>query len=305
MNREKYGYKRMKTIPAKSILTPKKDGDTWFGAQWNMNLYRGCNGGCIYCDSRSECYQIEKFDEVKAKANALALLEKELSSKRSTGVVGMGAMSDPYNSFERQEKLTRGALMLLHRKEFGVTIATKSDLILRDIDLLQAIDAHSPVCIKLTVTTADDDLSRKIEPRSPVSSRRLEALERLSRKGIYAGILLMPVLPFLTDSDENILQIVKRAKESGAKFIYPYYGVTLRGNQKQYYYQQLDRLFPGTKAKYLSGYPDGYEYRSKGARRLRILLEAACDEAGIVYRMEDIIRGYQQKTRGGQIGFFE
>ena len=209
----------LELVPAKSILVKSKD-PRWFGIDYQMNLYRGCCHGCIYCDSRSECYGIEEFDRVRGKENSLALLEEELRHKRKTGVAGTGAMSDPYNPYEREARLTRGGLQLLDQYGFGAAIATKSAMITRDLDVLQRIQAHSPVVCKITVTTWDDDLCRKIEPYPSVSSERLRAVKALSGAGIFTGILLMPVLPFLEDGLDNILGIVRLAAENGAKFIY-------------------------------------------------------------------------------------
>ncbi|MEI6578779.1 MAG: radical SAM protein, partial [Eubacteriales bacterium] len=150
----------MEFIPAKTIISGYAQGNVWFGSNYNMNIYKGCCHGCIYCDSRSECYRVENFDTVRAKENALATIERELKSKRKTGVIGTGAMSDPYNPFEKEHELTRGALALINRYRFGVAIATKSDLVARDIDILKEISKHSPVLIKLTVTAADDALCK-------------------------------------------------------------------------------------------------------------------------------------------------
>lgn len=186
-------------IPAKQMVFPTKNSQ-WFGTDYNMNIYRGCCHGCIYCDSRSDCYQIKDFDQVHAKAGALRLIRDDLRRKVKTGVVGTGAMSDPYNPYEKALCLTRHSLELLDAFQFGAAIATKSDLIVRDVDILQEIASHSPVLCKLTVTTASDVLSQKLEPGAPPSSRRLAAIATLVEKGLFAGILLMPVLPFLEDS---------------------------------------------------------------------------------------------------------
>ena len=234
----------MQFIPAKTLLSGYMSGNSWFGYHYNMNIYKGCCHGCIYCDSRSECYRVEHFDTVRAKKNALELLEGELRTKRKTGVIGTGAMSDPYNPFEKEYGLTRGALEAIDAHRFGIGIATKSNLVTRDIDVLSRIQRHSPVLIKITITAVDDDLGKKIEPHVPLSSQRFEAIRDLSRAELCAGILLMPVLPFITDTKENILGIVERARENGARFIYPAFGVTLRANQREYFYDRLEERFP-------------------------------------------------------------
>lgn len=209
----------LELVPAKSILARNKDL-RWFGIDYQMNLYRGCCHGCIYCDSRSECYGIEEFDRVRGKKNALALLEEELRHKRKTGVAATGAMSDPYNPYESEAELTRGGLKLLDQYGFGAAVATKSARITRDLDVLKRIQSHSPVLCKITVTTCDDELCRKLEPYPSVTSERMEAVRILSGAGIFTGLLLMPVLPFLEDSLDNLLGIVRLGAENGARFIY-------------------------------------------------------------------------------------
>ena len=184
----------MEYIPAKHLLHRSRSTE-WFGIDHTMNLYRGCCHGCIYCDSRSSCYQNPDFDTVTAKADALRILRDDLARKARPALISMGAMSDPYNPFEKELNLTRHALELIDAYNCGVAAATKSDLIVRDIDVYQSIQRHSPVICKLTVTTADDGLAARIEPRAPSPSRRLAALEKLSGAGIFSGVLLMPVLP--------------------------------------------------------------------------------------------------------------
>lgn len=293
----------MEYINAKTILSGYGNGD-WFGCNYNMNLYKGCCHGCIYCDSRSECYQIENFDTVKAKKNALLILQKELKAKRKTGVVGSGAMSDPYNPFEERALLTRGSLSLLNNYGFGSSIITKSDLVIRDIDLYKSILSHSPVLIKITITTPHDELSRKVEPFAPETSKRLAALRKLSENGIFCGSLLMPCLPFIEDNEEDIILLLKKVAETGAKFVYADFGVTLRANQRQYYYQQLDRLFPNLKERYIKAFGDRYECGSPDYYKLKTLFEKECRKLGLLYKMTDIINGYKSSFENNQLTFF-
>ena len=294
----------METVPAKTIVTRVKNG--WFGNDYNMNIYRGCCHGCIYCDSRSECYHIDDFDRVRVKENALAIIRDDLRRKVRTGVVGTGSMSDPYNPFEKELQLTRHALELLDAYGFGVDIATKSDLIVRDIDILTGIREHSPVLCKLTVTTADDALAARLEPHAPPSSARLTAIRRLSGSGLFAGILLMPVLPFLEDNEENVLEIVRRAAENGARFIYPAFGVTLRQNQRVYFLDRLEEAFPGRGLKdtYIRRYGETYECRSPRAKALWEAFRQACDRFGLLYEMRDFVRAYRQGYGDGQLSLF-
>ena len=294
----------MNYIPAKTIVSGYAEQNSWFGCNYNMNIYKGCCHGCIYCDSRSECYGVENFDEVRAKENALRTIERELRSKRRQGVIGTGAMSDPYNPFEREHVLTRGALELIDRYGFGVAIATKSDLIIRDIDILRKIAEHSPVLIKLTVTAADDTLSKKLEPRAPISSARLEAIKKLSDAGLFAGVLLMPVLPFIEDTEENIASIVELAHQSGAKFIYPAFGVTLRQNQREWFFDRLEELFPLVKEKYVSAFGNAYECRCPNQKELWELFRGDCEKYGIIYKMYEIIRTYKSGYESSQLSLF-
>ena len=295
----------MEFVEAKTILTKVRYGDDWYGVDYNMNLYRGCCHGCIYCDSRSSCYHIENFDTVKGKKNALTILERELSKKKDHGVVGIGSMSDTYNPFEKQYEVTRGALKLLSKYDFGVAIDTKSDMILRDIDLLKEISAKNNVIIKFTITTSDDDLCRIIEPHVCVSSKRYAAVRTLSENGIFAGIMMNPVLPFITDGEEDIRKLVRLAHENNARFIQTYMGVTLRENQRDYYYRKLDEHFPGLKEKYIRYYGDRYNCSVPDYERLYRVFTEECGRYGILYNMSDIIKAYKKEIiRDEQLTLF-
>lgn len=295
----------MEFVKAKTILTKVKDGSEWYGVDYNMNLYRGCSHGCIYCDSRSDCYHIEKFDIVKGKEDMLHILENELSKKRVKGVVGIGAMSDTYNPMEIKYQQTRGALQLISKYGFGVSIDTKSDLILRDIDLLKEINSKKNVIIKFTITTPDDNLSKIIEPNVCVSSKRLEAIKKLSGNGIFAGIMMNPVIPFITDKEEDIKKLVKLANEYGAKFIHTYMGMTLRENQRVYYFEKLDEKFPRLKEKYIKNYGDKYNCLAPNYKHLYKVFTDECDKYGILYKMNDIIKAYKKEnTNDEQISLF-
>jgi len=294
----------MNYVSAKTIISGYAENNMWFGCNYNMNIYKGCCHGCIYCDSRSECYGVEIFDEVRAKENALALIERELKSKRKKGVVGTGAMSDPYNPFEKEHLLTRGALELINKHGFGVAIATKSDLVLRDIDILKEISRHSPVLVKITITTADDELCRKIEPHAALSSQRFEVIKSLSQAGINTCVLLMPVLPFIEDNEANIRDIVVLAHENGARFIYPAFGVTLRQNQREWFFSKLEESFPSLKAKYIESFGNAYECRCPNSKELWNLFQCECKKTGIIYKMNEIISAYKQGYGDGQLSLF-
>lgn len=269
-----------------------------------MNIYRGCSHGCIYCDSRSECYHIEDFDTIKAKENALEIIKNDLKSKTKLGVIGTGAMSDPYNPIEKEYEFTRNALKLVARYNFGIAIATKSDLVTRDIDILKEIKKNAPVIIKITVTAADDSLSKIVEPNAPLSSKRFSAIKELTDNNIFAGILLMPVLPFIEDNEENIKEIIRLAKENGAKFIYPAFGVTLRQNQREWFFKKLDQHFPALKEKYSKQFGNSYSCTSPNAKALWNIFKSECERLGILYKMQDIIIAYKAGYVDNQLSLF-
>lgn len=290
----------MEFIKAKTILSKVKYGNEWYGIDYNMNLYRGCSHGCIYCDSRSNCYHIENFDLVRGKENTLYILEQELSKKRKKGIIGIGSMSDTYNPLEKEYEQTRGALKLISKYGFGVSIDTKSDLILRDIDLLKEINSKNNVIIKFTITTPNDELSKIIEPNVCISSKRLQAIKILSDNGIFTGIMMNPMLPFITDKEEDIRYLVKLAYQNGAKFIHTYMGMTLRENQREYYFYKLDQHFIGIKEKYIKYYGDKYNCIVPNYKRLYKVFTDECIKYGILYDMKDIIKAYKKEIKSNE-----
>ena len=295
----------MDYIPAKHILIRSKS-TAWFGTDHTVNLYRGCCHGCLYCDSRSDCYRNPYFDRVTAKADALRILRDELARKVRPAFIGMGAMSDPYNPFEEELLLTRHALELIDAYDCGVSVDTKSDLIVRDIDLYQSIQTHSPVICKITVTTVDEELAAKVEPRAPSPARRLEAIRKLAEAGLFCGVLLMPVLPFLEDRPEQVLSVVDRSADAGAKFIYSGFGVTMRQGQREYFLRELDRAFPGENLsrRYLARYGDRYRCPSPRARELWEVFTARCRERGLLYQMPHIVSAATRGYGDRQLTFF-
>lgn len=295
----------MDYIPAKHILIRSKS-TAWFGTDHTVNLYRGCCHGCLYCDSRSDCYRNPDFDRVTAKADALRILRDELARKVRPAFIGMGAMSDPYNPFEEELLLTRHALELIDAYDCGVSVDTKSGLIVRDIDLYQSIQTHSPVICKITVTTVDEELAAKVEPRAPSPARRLEAIRKLAEAGLFCGVLLMPVLPFLEDRPEQVLSVVDRSADAGAKFIYSGFGVTMRQGQREHFLRELDRAFPGKNLsrRYLARYGDRYRCPSPRARELWEVFTARCRERGLLYQMPHIVSAATRGYGDRQLTFF-
>lgn len=274
----------IREVTAKTLLSSAKRPDPWFGIKYTMNLYRGCPHQCIYCDSRSECYQIENFTDVLVKVNAIDLLKKELPRKRVIGTIGTGSMSDPYQPVEAARRLTAQALEVIAEQRFPLHTLTKSDLVVRDLDTLQHI-AQVYAAVSFTITTADDELGRKVEPGAPLVSRRFAALRKLAEAGLLTGVLMMPILPFIEDQPENITAIVARAKACGATYILASFGMTLRDRQRVYYYTQLDRLFPGLRRRYEQQFGARYSATARAAKRLEQIFTEACEHHGLATRM--------------------
>lgn len=271
----------IREIQAKTMLASVRQPDPIFGLKYNMNLYRGCQHRCIYCDSRSECYQIENFDgEILVKVNAIELLEREMPRKRVKGVIGTGSMNDPYMPVEKHYRLTRRAVELMIRFGFPVHIITKSSLVTRDADLLQELNhIHAAVCF--TITTADDELGRQVEPFAPPVSERLAAMQTLAQRCIPVGVTLMPVLPFLEDNPENITRIIELTAAHGGSFVIPWFGMSMRDRQREYFYDRLDELFPGLRQKYERRYGEDYGCPTPNARALERLCAELCQRHGL------------------------
>lgn len=250
----------MHFVNAKGILTGN-------GGHYGMNIYRGCSHGCIYCDSRSRCYQFtHMFEDIEVKQNAPELLEKALKSKRKKCMIGTGAMSDPYIHCEEKIKLTRKCLEVILKNGFGVAIQTKSDRILRDIDLLDEINRSAKCVVQMTLTTYDDELCQILEPNVCNTRRRIEVLEKLQKRGIPTIVWMTPILPFINDTEENIAAILNECARTGVKGIINFgMGLTLREGSREYYYAALDKHFPGMKERYIERYGNMYELQSPRA----------------------------------------
>ena len=274
-----------KEIQAKVLLSHVKQPDTWFGLKYNMNLYRGCQHRCIYCDSRSECYQIEDFDgEVLVKANAIELLRQELARKRVKGPIGLGSMNDCYMPLEREVNLTGRALKVIAEFGFPVHVMTKSTLVLRDLDTLAEINERYAT-VSFTITTADDELGKKLEPGAARVSERFEAMRALADRGIQTGVSMMPVLPFIEDNEENIAAIVRQTHAHGGSYIIPSFGMTTRDRQRAYYYARLDELFPGLRQKYERAFGDRYHCPANNADGLAEVFYEQCERYAISPRI--------------------
>ena len=275
----------MHFVDAKGILTSNM-GYT------GMNVYRGCSHGCIYCDSRSKCYQFtHPFEDIEVKRNAPELLEQALKSKRKKCMIGTGAMSDPYMHCEEELRLTRRCLEIILKYGFGAAVQTKSDRILRDIDLLDEINRSAKCVVQMTLTTYDDDLCRILEPNVCNTRRRIEVLEQMRERGIPTVVWLTPILPFLNDTEENITSILNECARVGVKGVIDFgMGLTLREGDREYYYAALDRHFPGMKERYITRYGNAYELPSPNAKKLKAVFRQICREHGILSTPDECFR---------------
>lgn len=270
----------MHLVKVKSILSQKN----------GMNLYRGCTHGCIYCDSRSKCYGMDhEFTNVAVKENSIELLKEALRKKRKRCMIGTGSMSDPYMSIEKELKYTRRALEVINNYGFGVTLITKSDLVLRDLDLLKSINSKGKAVVQMTLTTADDELCKIIEPNVCPTSKRVRALEILRDNNIPTIVWLSPILPFINDTRGNILSLLDMCKRVNVKGIICFgMGLTLREGNREYYYKKLDEHFPALKEQYIKRYSNSYVVSSPHERALMRLFHEKCEEYKIMHNNDEI-----------------
>ena len=286
----------MHKVNVKGILSAKN----------GMNIYRGCLHGCIYCDSRSLCYQMNhKFEDIEVKANAVGLLENTLRRKRNKCMIGTGAMSDPYMPIEEKLGNMRKCLEVIERYGFGVTMITKSTKVLRDLDLLKKINEKSKCIVQMTLTTYDEDLCRIVEPNVETTYERFRALEILRDNGIPTVVWLCPILPFINDTEENIRGILDYCVRAKVKGIINFdMGVTLRDVNREYFYKKLDEHFPGLKEKYIRMYGNSYQLSSPNSRQLNMIYKSECIKNGIMCDVNECfeyLNKYEDKYGGEQI----
>ena len=286
----------MHKVNVKGILSAKN----------GMNIYRGCLHGCIYCDSRSLCYQMNhKFEDIEVKANAVELLENALRRKRNKCMIGTGAMSDPYMPIEEKLGNMRKCLEVIERYGFGVTMITKSTKVLRDLDLLKKINEKSKCVVQMTLTTYDEDLCRIVEPNVETTYERFRALEILRDNGIPTVVWLCPILPFINDTEENIRGILDYCVRAKVKGIINFdMGVTLRDGNRAYFYKKLDEHFPGLKEKYIRMYGNSYQLSSPNSRQLNMIYKSECIKNGIMCDVNECfeyLNKYEDKYGGEQI----
>ena len=288
----------MHEVKVKGILSAKN----------GMNLYRGCSHGCIYCDSRSRCYQMDHdFEDIEVKSNGLELLEDALRKKRNKCMIGTGSMSDPYIPLEKELCYTRSALELIRRYRFGTTLITKSDMVLRDLNLLQEIHRQTRAVVQMTLTTWDDALCKIVEPGVCLTSRRFQVLKEFQKAGIPTVVWLTPILPYINDTKENLQALLECCVDAGVRGVLWFgAGVTLRDGNREYFYQQLDRHFPGMKEQYRKEFGNSYVAASRNDRQLSAMVKDTCGRYGILSEPDRVfaeLQRFEEKEGGEQLSF--
>lgn len=288
----------MHKVKAKGILS----------AANGMNIYRGCQHGCIYCDARSKCYQMNhRFEDIEVKENAPELLENALKRKRRKCMIGTGAMSDPYIPLEKELKLTRRCLEIINRYGFGVTVQTKSASVMRDIDLFTKINDKSKAVLQMTLTTADESLCRIIEPNVSVTKERFETLKAFHENGIPSVVWFSPFLPFINDTKENIDGLLKYCIDAKVRGIICFgIGLTLRDGDREYFYSRLDKHFPNMKERYIYTYGNSYQLTSSNNNVLMNRISEVCRNHGIMFEVENVF-SYLHKfeSKAEQLSLFD
>ena len=276
----------MEFIDAKTIVTNGRPDSNYLQAEYVMNIYRGCDHGCIYCYARS-CYyeKTNNFEIIRAKKNALQIIRDDLCRKVKPGVVITGSVSDPYNKLEEEHKLTRNALELINAFDFGICIVTKSSLVTRDVDVLEDIKTHSPASVNFSITCTDDETCQKVEPHVSLTSERFKAIEKLAKNNLIVGVLIDPVIPYITDTLDNVRELVKKAKYHGAKYVHISTLVTMADIQRDYFYQEAEKHYPGITEKYRQRYKSYYRCWSDRSKKLWDVFAQTCEAEGLIYNM--------------------
>ncbi|ABR35632.1 MULTISPECIES: SPL family radical SAM protein [Clostridium] len=288
----------MHDVVAKGILSSSN----------GMNIYRGCTHGCIYCDARSHCYGMDHiFEDIEVKANVLQLLEDALKKKRKKCMIGTGAMSDPYIHLEENLQNTRKCLEIIDKYGFGLAIQTKSNRILRDLDLLRSINKKAKCVVQMTLTTYDEELCKIIEPNVSTTKERFEVLKIMRDNKIPTVVWLSPILPYINDTEKNIRGILDYCIEAKVKGIIVFgIGLTLRNGNREYYYKNLDKHFKGLKEKYIREYGNSYEVLSKNHEKLMKIIKDTCQQNNIIFGVKEVfnyMKAFEEENNEVQIGF--
>ena len=249
------------------------------------------------------------FEDIEVKENAIDLLEYALTHKRKKCMVGTGSMTDPYIPLELELGNVRKALHLIYEHGFGFTVITKSSRILRDLDLLQKINKKTKCVVQMTLTTYNEDLCKKIEPNVSTTRERFEVLKKMRDAGIPTVVWLTPILPFINDTEENISGILDMCIEAKVYGVICFgMGLTLRDGNREYFYRQLDRLYPGLKEKYIKNYGNQYVVSSPNNAKLMDMFHKKCEQYGIVHNNEQIFRylqAFEEKNTCKQLSLWD
>lgn len=286
-------------VNAKGILSAKN----------GMNIYRGCTHGCIYCDSRSLCYQMQHdFEDIEVKQNVPELLEQALRRKRKKCMIGTGYMCDSFMHCEEKLKLTHKCMEIIDRYGFGFTVMTKSDRILNELALLESINEKAKCVVQMTLTTCDERLSRILEPNVCTTKRRYEVLKIMQQKGIPTVVWLSPLLPYINDTEENLKGLLDMCFDAGVRGIVCYgIGLTLRDGNREYFYSQLDKYFPGLKEKYIRRFGNSYECPSENNAALMKMFHNECEKRGVLHNGEEVfayIQEFEMRDKWEQLSLF-
>lgn len=275
---------------ARQVFHPAKAPSRWFGIDFHANLYWGCPHGCLYCDLLADCRPGEDFSRVTHRPDVLEVLARELAGKPKDAVIAFGSAADPYNGTEAENRLMRKALEMVDAAGLGAAVTTKSDLVLRDVDVLKRIASHSPLVVLFPISTFNDAVCRKLEPAAPKPSERFRTLGKLSAEGLLCGVKMIPIIPFLNDTEDNVRDIIRSAKAAGARFVYPSFGIQFREGQSERFMTMIEREFPGLRNVFMDTYGMKSACISPQAPKLKKVFVFECKKQKMLYGMKDIVR---------------
>jgi DNA repair photolyase len=290
-------------IKVKSILNKHKKRDDWFLDDYSVNPYSGCSFNCIYCYIRGSKYGENMTENLSAKINAPEILERQLKArarKGEYGIIILSSSTEPYMQIEEKLKLTRKLLEIILKYKFPLHILTKSKLMLRDLDLLREIDKSAilpldlksklkhKAIISFSISTLDEKLARILEPGAPSPKERLEAMEKCREEGFFSGVCYVPVLPFISDTEEKLDEMIKAAKECGANYVFVG-ALTLFGDGvadcKTLYFRFLEKYFPELLPKYENLFKKSFEPPKEYQKELEERAKRLCKKYGIKYKI--------------------
>lgn len=274
----------------RQVIHPAKSPTRWFGIDFHANLYWGCPHGCLFCDLVADCRPGEDFSKITHRPDVLEILSRELAGKPKDAVISFGSAADPYNPAEAEEKLMRRALEMVDAAGLGAAVTTKGDLILRDLDLLKRIAAHSPLVVIFPISTYSDAVCRKLEPEAPKPSERFRTLGKLAAEGILCGVKMIPVIPFLNDTEDNVRDIIRSSRNAGARFVYPSFGIQFREGQREHFMMMIEKEFPGLRNVFMDTYGLRSACVSLQAPKLKKTFVIECKKQKMLYGMKEIVQ---------------